>query len=296
MSSLFPHDFPFSIPEPSGYYQGVDAADRVICRNVIVFERLSRSTLQQKHLSNRMHHRYVLMRVLHTGGVVSIDGKSFQIKEGDSLLVAPHQFHHYIDLDADELRWVFITFELQQGEARLDELTYRVLEPKSESSSLWAELISTWVHADGPALEVVLPILDRLLTHLVQGEAASHSKARAIARSHSNEWIAEIEALIIQSVKAGWTFEEVAARAGLSERHLRNRFEQQMGISLRDYRSNYQFHRAISLMRDSKRSLSEVAELSGFNSQSVFTRFIRRMANRTPRELRTQILDGHFKE
>ena len=50
-----------------------------------------------------------------------------------------------------------------------------------------------------------------------------------------------------------------------------------MGLSPRDYRSNYQFHTAISLIRDSTRSLSDMAELCGFNSQSVFTRFIRRM-------------------
>ncbi len=79
-----------------------------------------------------------------------------------------------------------------------------------------------------------------------------------------------------------------------TERHLRDRFEQQMGLSLRDYRSNYQFHTAISLMRDVTRSLSEIAELSGFNSQSVFTRFIRRMADRTPRELYRQVREGRY--
>lgn len=67
-----------------------------------------------------------------------------------------------------------------------------------------------------------------------------------------------------------------------------------MGLSLRDYRSNYQLHTAISLMRDVKRSLSDIAELSGFNSQSVFTRFIRRMAELTPRELCRQVREGRY--
>ncbi len=280
------------IPEPSGYYQGVDDIDRIISRNVIVFERLTRRTLQQKHLSNRMHHRFVLMRVLQTAGVVSIDGKSVQLVEGDLLLVAPHQFHHYIDLDSDKLRWLFITFEVQQGGARLNALTYRVLHTCLSVRALWDEIISVWVGENDSGQEVILPMLDRLLTQLLHETSDAQSNERAKAQSASNEWISVIEALIIQSVNVGWTFEEVAERAGLSERHLRNRFEQQMGISLRDYRSNYQFHRAISLMRDSKRSLSEVAELSGFNSQSVFTRFIRRMSDRTPREFRKLILEG----
>lgn len=291
-----PHSsrYPAKIPDPGGYFQGVDESDRVISRNVIVFERLSRRTLQQKHLSNRMHHRYVLMHVRETAGVVSIDGKSFQLTEGDSLLVAPHQFHHYIDLDADQLRWLFITFEIQQGSARLDTLTYRVFHSDPETEAQWAALASAWVDSSGPAREAVLPMLDSLLLQLLLQGATEHTVQQSAGAHPGNEWIAKVEALIIESVKAGWTFEDVAERVGLSERHLRARFEQQMGTSLRDYRSNYQFHRAISLMRDSQRSLSEVAELSGFNSQSVFTRFIRRMADRSPRELRKQIQRGEF--
>jgi AraC-like DNA-binding protein len=53
-------------------------------------------------------------------------------------------------------------------------------------------------------------------------------------------------------------------------------------------------HTAISLMRDVKRSLSDIAELSGFNSQSVFTRFIRRMTELTPRELCRQVREGRY--
>jgi AraC-like DNA-binding protein len=92
------------------------------------------------------------------------------------------------------------------------------------------------------------------------------------------------------------TFKEVTQRVGYSERHLRNLFEQQMqmGLTLWEYRNNYQFHRAISLMRDSTRRLTDVAEMSGFNSQSVFTRFIKRMAYQTPRELSQPIREGCY--
>lgn len=294
MAKPSPIIFPDTIPEPTGYFQGVDEAERVISRNVIVFERLSRRTLQQKHLSNRMHHRYVLMYVRETPGVVSIDGKSFQLRAGDTLLVAPHQFHHYIDLDADKLHWVFITFEMQQGAARLDALTYRVLPTSLECEGHWTALTSAWVQSSGAAREAVLPMLDGLLVYLLLQEATNPSGVKRATPHAKNEWIAMVEALIIESVKAGWNFQEVAERVGLSERRLRLRFDQQMGISLRDYRSNYQFHRAISLMRDSQRNLTEVAELSGFNSQSVFTRFIRRMADCSPRQLKQRILNGDF--
>ena len=286
--------FPSYIKDPKSYYDGVDLPDRVICRNVIVFDRLTRRALQQQHLANRMHHRYVLIRVLKTTGVVSVDGKSFQLNEGDALLVAPYQFHHFIDLQSDQLRWLFITFDLAQGESMLADLSYRSLQPDRAAHRWWGEIAQIWTRKDSAQRSEIMPLLDRMLTRLQSTMAARVPGGDDVRMDSKNEWIVGIEALIIRSVKEGWTFEEVAQRAGFSERHLRNRFEQQMGLSLRDYRSNYQLHTAISLMRDAKRSLSDIAELSGFNSQSVFTRFIRRIAELTPRELCRQVREGRY--
>ena len=286
--------FPSYIKDPKSYYDGVDLPDRVICRNVIVFDRLTRRALQQQHLANRMHHRYVLIRVLKTPGVVSVDGQSFQLNEGDAVLVAPYQFHHFIDLQSDQLRWLFITFDLEQGASILADLSYRSLQPDRAAHRWWAEIAQLWVRKSSEHRTELMPMLDRMLTRLQSTMAARVPGGDDVRLDSKNEWIVAIEALIIRSVKEGWTFEEVAQRAGFSERHLRNRFEQQMGLSLRDYRSNYQLHTAISLMRDVKRSLSDIAELSGFNSQSVFTRFIRRMAELTPRELCRQVREGRY--
>lgn len=286
--------FPSYIKDPKSYYDGVDLPDRVICRNVIVFDRLTRRALQQQHLANRMHHRYVLIRVLKTTGVVSVDGKSFQLNEGDALLVAPYQFHHFIDLQSDQLRWLFITFDLAQGASMLADLSYRSLQPDRAAHRLWGEIAQLWTRKDSAQRSEIMPLLDRMLTRLQSTMAARVPGGDDVRMDSKNEWIVGIEALIIRSVKEGWTFEEVAQRAGFSERHLRNRFEQQMGLSLRDYRSNYQLHTAISLMRDMSHSLSDIAELSGFNSQSVFTRFIRRMAELTPRELCRQVRQGRY--
>jgi AraC family transcriptional regulator len=286
--------FPSYIKDPKSYYDGVDLPDRVICRNVIVFDRLTRRALQQQHLANRMHHRYVLIRVLKTPGVVSVDGQSFQLNEGDAVLVAPYQFHHFIDLQSDQLRWLFITFDLEQGESMLADLSYRSLQPDRAAHRLWGEIAQLWVRKSSEHRSELMPMLDRMLTRLQSTMAARVPGGDDVRMDSKNEWIVGIEALIIRSVREGWTFEEVAQRAGFSERHLRNRFEQQMGLSLRDYRSNYQLHTAISLMRDAKRSLSDIAELSGFNSQSVFTRFIRRIAELTPRELCRQVREGRY--
>jgi AraC-type DNA-binding domain-containing proteins len=77
---------------------------------------------------------------------------------------------------------------------------------------------------------------------------------------------------------------------GVSERQLRKLFKKEMGVSIRDYRANFQLNRAISLMRNPKLALGRVAELSGFRSQAVFNRFVKRQTGLTPKQLRESAL------
>jgi AraC-like DNA-binding protein len=275
------------LAEPVDYYEGVDQAERCISRRVLFFERLSRESLQQRHLANRMHHRYVLMYVLRTAGVVSVDGKSLRLERGDMLLIVPYQFHHYIELESDSLHWLFMTFELQEGAALLEPLRHRVLRAEGVLLESLDRLLAGWRRTGTAERVEVLPLADQLLMRLPQ--ARYRRKPGGGDAERGDGLIAKVEALVLQSVHEGWTLEEVARRMRLSERHLRTLFERQTGVSLREYRSNYQLHRAIDLMRQSSLNLADIAELCGFNSQSVFTRFIQRQTGQSPRSLRERV-------
>lgn len=277
------------LPEPTNYYTGVDAEGRPISRNALLFLRTTRQTLQQRHLANRMHHRYVLVLVLETPGVVSVDGMSLRVEEGEALLVAPFQFHHYLDTDAEKLRWLFITFELQQGDAIERSLCHRRLRMDAPTRDSILQIVELWKLSDVEGAAELLPVLDLVLMRLLRSAEARPSRKTG-EKALQNEWIIKVEGLVIRSVGEGWTLDDVARQVGLSERHLRTRFEAATGVSLRDYRSNYQFHRAIALMHNPKMNLSEIGVLCGFNSQAVFSRFIKRQTRQSPRQLRAILL------
>ena len=280
------------IPDPENYFNGVNQAGRVICRNVLLFERLTKAALQQKHLTNRkfradrMHHRYMLIRVFKTSGVVNIVGRNLTLNEGDLLLMTPYQFHHYMSLKSEEIDWLFITFELAQGAEQLEGLSYCVIRDNVSARQYCDGIVSFWQSVDSAARYEVLPMLDRLLMHLVRSAQLVDEGEGGIAGQVKSEAIVGIEGLVLRSVREGWSLEEVARRAKMSDRHLRTCFRAEVGISLSNYRANYQLHLALSLMRNDELSLSDVAELSGFNSQPSFTRFIKRMTGLTPRDLR----------
>ncbi len=278
--------FPSTLPSPDNYYQGIGQAVRPITQNVLMFMRLERTALQQKHFANRSHHRHVLTLVLETPGSVIVNGAEIPLREGDALLVQPFQFHHFINLERDRLQWLFITFELSEASAPLEELAQRVLPQDPSCLALWSELAGLWQRAAREERDEILPLLDRLLMKM--SWQTQHGPGRRI-RPGITSWIAKAQSKLLEAVEQGWTLETVAGSVGLSERQFRNRFEAETGVTIRQYRANYQLHRALALMRDSRLSLTQVAELVGFQSSAAFTRFIRRETGSAPLALRRRL-------
>jgi len=279
------------LPEPTNYYEGVGLPSRPVSENAILFLRKSREALQQKHLANRLHHRNVLIYALETAGIVSVEGKSLRIEPGQALLVLPNQFHHYISLDRDELRWLFVTFELRQGGGSVQHLSHYHFRPDRYCENLWAKMVEAWSADSLSDQGELLPILDQLLLRLsrLASDAGAHSPFVSQISGAPDDWIARVESLIIGSIREGADLESVARAVGMSSRHLRTRFERATGVSLRDYRASYQLSRSIALMRNTDFRLGEIGELCGFNSAPAFSHFMKRHTGRAPNELRRKL-------
>lgn len=284
---------PAQSDKPIDYYHGLSLEDRIVSRNVVFFERRSEEKLRKKSLRSRLHHRYVLIRVAKTTGSINIDGFNFDLAEADVVLISPFQFHHYSQLQASTLHWQFITFELTQGADRLRRMNSPVQKLNAADICLWDEFLETWRSESEVTRLESLPILDRLLMRLCF--AGSQQVGRPQLRKEESPWIPQAESLIIQSIREGRNLEDVARQLNVSDRQFRARFKAALDISPKDYRTRYQLHSAISLMQNEKLKLSAIAEMAGFNSQPAFTRFIKKLTNLSPKELRQQVREGEFR-
>ena len=284
-------NFPDRLPEPENYLAGMDAPERPRVRSPLVFLRRTKDALQQRNFANRVHHRHVLLLVLETGGQVSLEGVPLRLEPGEGLLVLPYQFHHYIALDDTRLRWLFITFEMECGEAWCRGLGNLVLRPDESALRIWADIASLWKR-EGKQNErlMCLPRLEQLLLRLGGSAAGAPGNGGAGPGHPSSSWVARVEALLIESVERQRTVAEVAAAVGLSERQLRNRFAAAMGVGIRRYRANYQLHRAAALLRQEAMTITRTAGLCGFGSSAAFVRFIRRETGMTPKAWRRVLL------
>src|SRR5580698_5831948 len=112
------------LPSPLRPLHGKRAAPLALPDNIICFCRRSATDLNRPQRGRALHHRFVLILALETAVAVCVDDHVIRLQAGEGILVLPFQFHDYIDPDAENLRWLFVTFDMLEAES-LDMLRYR---------------------------------------------------------------------------------------------------------------------------------------------------------------------------
>lgn len=80
----------------------------------------------------------------------------------------------------------------------------------------------------------------------------------------------------------------MAQAAGLSERHFRSRFFQETGFTPSDYAARGLAERARELLRQTERTVTDIALELGFSTSAYFAAFFRRHTGQTPSEYRSE--------
>lgn len=79
-----------------------------------------------------------------------------------------------------------------------------------------------------------------------------------------------------------WTLEELAKTVGVSRSKLASRFKHQVGISPMEYLGTWRMEVARDLLADGECSISKVAQMVGYESESAFSTAFKRVLNHRP--------------
>ena len=121
--------------------------------------------------------------------------------------------------------------------------------------------------------------LDEVLSHIEQ--TLSHSRRLG---SETQRLVRKAMAYIHEHYPEALSREELAASAGVSERHLNRCFLQETGMAPIAYLNRYRIQQARRMLRESGRSVTEVMGATGFSDSSYFTRVFRREVGVSPSE------------
>lgn len=81
-----------------------------------------------------------------------------------------------------------------------------------------------------------------------------------------------------------WTVESLAFAAGMSRSAFALRFKQVLGQSPLEYVTEWRMQKAIQLLGDDNRKLSDIAQEIGYESDAAFNKAFKRVVGNTPRE------------
>lgn len=274
------------IEPPRNFFHGFKLRESFSPDNILLFCHRNKRAFQPEGVSNNYHHRHVLVFVVQGGGPGRIGDRTHLLEEGEAALIFPNQFHHFMDVEGQDLEWLFVTFELQDDEAVrelmntprvLDEATLlRLREVLEINRGLkQGEMVSV-----ASLSSLLAEILFRLLNLPVIPEERRNIHSTDATRDVLLE---KINTLVRENLDRQLTVADLAERMGYSVSYLRTIFRDRLGISLGRYIRESRLSRAAEMLQTENLSISEIAERCGFDSLCAFSRAFKNAYGMSPK-------------
>lgn len=221
-----------------------------------------------------------------------INGKLVCVGEGDALYVAPRQVHYGFSADGTDCEYLCLCFRPELLAAH-PYLYDRYVIPMVTDPQLPYLLFKKDVPEDGPLLEVLqsfvqerehnMNLMGRLyvLWQAIFDNAGSKMKADVMSPK-STENLKRMVLFIKNNYTEALSLAQIAAAGEVSRSRCCQLFRECMGITPNEYVINYRLEHAMALLRESGISMTEIANICGFNSSSYFAEVFSRYKGCTP--------------
>ncbi|MFD2159065.1 helix-turn-helix domain-containing protein [Rubritalea tangerina] len=272
-----------NVPTPTDYLRGVGDSLLGLPQNILFFRRTSKQVLQQESIKNRSHHRIVAVFNLETAAYIHLDHLEVELRPRQALVIPPHQFHHFSNLESPKLNWLFCTFELERP-SYIEPLRNKVIPVNEAALESLSQALAAFLNEDGKphATDELQALVLTTLVRLKQA-AIDHSAPYNII---TDDIVSKVNRVLIETPNTELTISTIADNFKLSESRMRAVFRDSAGVSLGKYILNYKIHTALSLLANTKLAVSEIADQAGFTSLQAFSRTFKEKTGVPPSHFR----------
>ncbi|MGE9267805.1 MAG: AraC family transcriptional regulator [Verrucomicrobiales bacterium] len=276
-----------NLATPSDYFAGLDWSQGLLPRNVLAFsrQRQQHEVAGWEGISARtgrydQHSRFVLLYLVQGDGDVGVETQNWKMREGDAFLMFPHQVHYYLDLPED-FCWLYITFDLETEHwAGLDALRSSPRRLGSEAEVGFERFLKSYQVAESQEdIYALCQRLKELLSLVSHGEAIEPvEQAEGVG--------ARVREFVFNNIEGDLAVATLAEKMDCSGSYLRERFREEVGVSLGHFVRSVRLVRATHLLREGIDGVGDIAVKCGFNSFSSFSRAFSRVYGMSPSEYR----------
>lgn len=231
---------------------------------------------------------YLIHYVISGKGTYLINGKSYHLKKGDSFLVYPNTEVTYLSDHNEPWEYAWVGFTGSDASIILKATDFSPEVPIIYNNPL-GESIHTQIlriyEARGNELECAVEMTGHLYTLLsLFMQTASKEKAANTAGSYVQKSIEFIAANYSYSI----TIEDIADYVGLSRSHLFRSFQNILGVSPKEYLTDFRMKQACYLLEHSDLSITAIANSVGFDNSLYFSKIFHKQKDVSPRDYRKQ--------
>ena len=162
-----------------------------------------------------------------------------------------------------------------------------VLHRKAGEASVWLEPLLRSLAAEAKAakpgsLTIVSRLTDVLFVQVLRAWLEEQSDQPSWLRALKDPRLARVLAAVHEHPAQDWSVEKLAEQAGMSRSPFASRFTEVVGEPPHAYVARVRMHRASRLLRESDRTLADIAAAVGYDSESSFSRLFRKRFGASP--------------
>ncbi|SEW53014.1 AraC family transcriptional regulator [Chitinophaga arvensicola] len=185
--------------------------------------------------------------------------------------------------DAEEKEWHLLMGELIVNSQLISELLPQTLA-MNKLETLFKMMVAEWKEMNEKSNELMVHLLRSILIILKSNILVSSNVTALMTDNLPMQIVHHIHAHI-QSPES-LTIDSIGAQFSLSGSYLSSLFRKEIGMSLKEYISNYKLKLIKTRLKYSRSLIKEISHDFGFSDISHFNKFVKRHAGVNPKELR----------
>ena len=237
------------------------------------------------------HYFSELFYVRSGRGKFIVENQSFQVQQDDLVIVNPNVEHTEVSTGADPLEYVVLgveglSFAFGDDPGSEDYTVHNYRGQRDELFFYFSTMLRETERREQSYAAVCQDLLEVLLINLLRHAADTFT---VVPPQKASSECSRIKRYIDSSFAEEITLGSLAERSHLNKYYLVHTFTKYYGLSPISYLNEKRLQAGKELLESTDHSISQIAQLTGFSSQSYFSQSFKKACGMTPGDYRKRM-------
>lgn len=227
------------------------------------------------------HYFTELFYVQNGNGEFQVENDSFPIRKDDLIIINPNILHTEISFSSPPLEYITLGVEGLgfSFDTNQEYLVLNCQKKKNDFLFYFSSMLTELENKREGYQEICKDMLDILIIHL---QRITNSALSITVSQRPNRECAKIKRYIDSNYQDNITLDALAQMAHLNKYYFVHTFTKCYGLSPITYLNERRIEVSKTLLSSTDHGIADIAQLSGFSSQSYFSQSFKKSCNMTP--------------